>query len=171
MKQNKGLKYAYLAGVIDSDGCIAIKKSKKGKTWHYSLQVLVNQADGRMADYLFGAFGGKVYKTKAYQKGRKEIYRWQVTCKQAAKICKRLIPFLRYKKPQAELAVRFDTIIDNQTQPTKNGVQRHRAKELEPHELALREECYQQMRSLKKEFMPSAAVTTKRDDSSGDEKR
>lgn len=155
MKQNKAIVLAYVAGTIDSDGCIAIKKTKKSKRLispHYTLQVLLNSPDGRQIDYLYGNYGGRIYKT--YANSGKIIWRWEVASRRAANLCKKLIPFLRYKKEQAELAVQF-----------QSKIERHRAKQLPIYEVERREKLYRKMQDLKKIFLaPRAVVETKRDD-------
>jgi len=164
MKQNKSIQLAYLAGVIDSDGCISINKSKN----RYHLQILVNSPDGRILDWCYGVFGGNRYfiKSSEYQENRMDVWRWEITCGKAAELCKKLIPFLRYKKQQAEVGYRFNCLIKRQNKNLPYRWERLTEKELEQ-----REELYLELRKLKQIFVPCAVVETKRDKSSKDDMR
>ena len=176
MKQNKAIKLAYLAGTIDSDGCITIKKLirhsyKGGKSPAYTLQISINSPDGRIIDWCYGAFGGSVYKCKPYGfkmngEPKMEVLRWQIIGNPAAQICKKLIPFLRYKKNQAEEGWRFQCLFNKQNKNLP-----YRWGRMTEYELEQREKSYQRLKDLKKIFIPSAVVETKRDESSKDDKR
>jgi len=171
MKQNKGIKLAYLAGVIDSDGSIAIgKHTKRVVNPQYHLQIVVNQADGRIIDWLYGAFGGRVFSTGIRPTlGTREMWRWEIRGHKAGEICKKLIPFLRYKKHQAEIGYRLQTLIEK---GCKNSGQRnYRSKPLTKKEIDQREMLYQKMKQLKQIFIPCAAAETKRSKPSNDGKR
>ena len=137
MKQNNHIRYAYLAGVVDSDGCISYYAKRN------QVRITVNQKDGRAIDYLYGAFGGNVYKSKG------PVYRWEIVGKRAQSLLKRLIPFLRIKKHQAELSL--------QTQKMKD-----------PN---LRQSVEDAIKAEKIDYHVSAAVETKRSHSSKDGKR
>jgi len=164
MKQSKTADYAYLAGVVDCDGCIQIKKFRQGNSFQYDCTILTNQVDSGAIDYLHGRFGGKVYRNNRYNPSpthKQIVYRWEVRGQEAADIAKRIAPFLRIKKAQAQLLVRYRDIQNHQMR-----IPRGRGHPLEPHEVALREECYLEMKKLKSIIVPSAAVTTKCGDSS-----
>lgn len=171
MKQNKAIQLAYLAGVIDSDGCISIHKTtyksyKGGKAPSYRLQVLMNTPDGKIMDYLYGIFGGKIYACQNHGLGERTIYRWEVNGSKAGELCKKMIPFLRYKKKQAEVGYRFQTLFEKQ-----NRGLTYRTTPLTEREIQEREKLYQLSRDLKRIFTPPAAVETKRSESSKDDKR
>jgi len=161
MKQSNTSKYAYLAGAIDSDGCIEITKGQKNDRPNptYRIRLRVNQFDGRMVDYLYGAFGG--FLITSYNKLRKKnYYTWQIECNKAYYILNRLIPFLRIKKKQAEIAVRFQQHINKRKENTRRGI------ELSKKELELREQLFQDIRKEKHIYIPCAVVETKRSESS-----
>ena len=164
MKQSKTAEYAYLAGMMDADGCFQIKRFTQSGRVQYDCAVLTNQVDGGAIDFLYGVFGGAVYRLSGYNQNPRAnpvVYRWQVTRQVAADVAKRAAPFLRIKKKQAELLIRFRDIQKHQMRKPRG-----RGHPLEPYEIALREECYQEMKRLKKFIVPSAAVTTKCGDSS-----
>jgi hypothetical protein len=110
MKQNRSLQLAYTAGVIDSDGCITILRhgpriAKQSKCPTYDLKIIINQADGGAINYIRGAYGGTV--TSQINSSGTIIYTWRLNHEKSGKLCKQLIPYLRIKKHQAEIAVQF----------------------------------------------------------------
>lgn len=100
---------AYLAGVIDSDGTIGVKRS----TYHmrkigdatqaiYSERVCLKQVEPHAVQLLKKYFGGSVYISKPSAKKGKNLFTWQVSDKRAFLFLKAVIPYLRIKKQQAK---------------------------------------------------------------------
>jgi len=115
MNKNNLKKYAYLAGLIDGDGCIVISKSYTYGKNHpeikydkYILKIEVSSSDTRLINYLVGAFGGRfgISNRKSGFSSEPNFF-WQVYAKQNKEILKKIIPFIHLKKAQAELGVRF----------------------------------------------------------------
>lgn len=152
----ENISLSYLAGFFDGEGCISILKRKKGN-WNVShfLRVSIGQKDGETLDWIKDNFGGNVYLIKI-----DGSYVWALSDHQAYEFTKIICPFLRYKKPQAELAIRFheDRIV-NSRRMTK-----HKHTALTEEELKLREDMFLEMKSLKKTIIKSqyAGSTTKR---------
>ena len=128
---------SYLAGFFDGEGCISILKSTKGN-WNpaYFLQAQIGQKYGNILDWVKENFGGNVYK--------KRDQTWIVTNFKAYEFIKLITPYLKYKKPQAELAIKFyeERIL---------GAKRKYASD--PHskeEIAKREEMLVEMKKLKR---------------------
>ena len=102
---------AYLAGAIDSDGSIGIKRS----TYHirvrkdagnpvFSERVMLKQVTPQIPELLHQCFGGYYrLETASCKQNGKPLYSWQCTDKQAAFVCETLLPHLRVKKRQAEI--------------------------------------------------------------------
>ena len=129
---------SYLAGFFDGEGCISILKYSKKAKWNasYFLQAQIGQKYGSTLDWVKENFGGNVYK--------KRDQTWIVTNFKAYEFIKLLMPYLKYKKPQAELAIKFyeERIL---------GAKRKFA--TEPHskeEIAKREEMLVEMKRLKR---------------------
>jgi len=127
----------YLAGFFDGEGCISILKYKK-KDWNpsYFLQVQIGQKYGSILDWVKENYGGNVYK--------KRDQTWIMTNHKAYEFIKLIAPHLKYKKPQAELAIKFyeERIL---------GAKRKHASQ--PHsieEIAKREEMLVEMKTLKR---------------------
>jgi hypothetical protein len=167
MKISRQTKLAYAAGIIDGEGCISIYRCRVfgngiygGKIKNYRMKVIVTQKDGKIVDWLVGNFGGAIY---LHWKGTKTGYshEWVISHQKASTFLKQILPFLIYKKPQAEIAIRFQERI-------KYGV------ELNEHELLERDNLCEEIGKLKtistyskqpniQRRVNNAALTTKRE--------
>ena len=152
MKKDKQSILAYVAGIIDGEGCIRIvtRKPRNGKSTQHSLMLQVAQKDGILMDWLYGNFGGMVYLKNKRTDGSDWIYEWRVMEKKAAEVLKQILPFLTVKKRQAELGLRFQT---HKTGAGNYGDGRY--KPLSEHELQLRENIAQEISKAKKEYRKS----------------
>lgn len=103
---------AYLAGVIDSDGFISIKKS----TYHmrvrkdatnpvYMERVGMKQVTPIVPELLYECFGGVLSTQRPSTTHGRELYGWDVTALKAATCVAALLPHLRIKRRQAELVL------------------------------------------------------------------
>jgi len=93
---------AYMAGFFDGEGCVRINKRVRGKYTEHSVFITIGQKDGATIDWIVENFGGGSYQIK-----RDDSYVWTATNKIAYNALKRFSPFLKYKKPQADLALEF----------------------------------------------------------------
>jgi len=108
-RQNLSTKLAYIAGFVDGEGCIRIKKSNQsGNSYYITFQV--TNTDEEPLELMQEVFCcGKVY---FQEKGtNKIVWQYYATCNDAVDICKALIGFSKTKKTQMELAIIFH---DNQ---------------------------------------------------------
>ena len=99
---------AYTAGVVDSDGCIGIKRSKASGGWQDSFQpnISVGQvAPGPAIDALHGWFGGNVHYEKLNYPGRRDMRRWMVTTAAAARVARLILPYSIVKPDQLQLII------------------------------------------------------------------
>lgn len=150
MKTQRAIKLAYAAGFMDGEGCVSIHTSnpRKGRSKRYILLVTITQKDGKVMDWLYGNFGGCVVKKN---KGKNTfspdtwIYEWRADNKTAYEFCKQVYQFSIVKKRQLELAVRFGQRI----------VQSKRFVRLSDNELKIREQMFNQMKSLKRDWQLS----------------
>lgn len=90
---------AWAAGFLDGEGCIRICRRQNG---FYNLQVSIAQVVKAPLDDLQMIFGGSIRQ----QSGS---WRWQIDSRQAAKLLEQVIPFLRVKREQAEIALQFQS--------------------------------------------------------------
>lgn len=102
--------YAYLAGMIDGEGSIHMKKTRKRKdnTWYHVLRVSIANTNLKVLKDILRIIGfGCIYKTN--KKGNKkhvvnvnyDCYQLDWSSKQAEKILLKTLSFLRIKHPQA----------------------------------------------------------------------
>jgi len=92
----------YMAGFFDGEGCIRINKRIRGTYTEYTVFITVGQKDGAIMDWIVENFDGGSYLIK-----RDNSYVWTATNKIAYDVLKRITPYLKYKKPQAEIAIDF----------------------------------------------------------------
>lgn len=149
--------YGYLAGILDGEGTLRINKMKPNPKFHiahtrYTAGMSVGMVDKEPIDLLAKHLGGSVCIERAPSEGRRPIYRWAVSGRKSVfrALCL-VLPYLRVKRPQAEILLDF----------ILNYVDmRHQPKEVRRRELLRREELYHKMRELN---AVGAAATTERD--------
>lgn len=152
----------YFAGFFDGEGSICILKRQTRRTsWNpeYRLQIAIGQNDGATLDWIMSLFGGHLHKVK-----RDGSYYWLTSNRHAYDVLRQIVKYLKYKKPQAELAIKFyeDSFLIRKN-PTP------------PEVLQKRENFLVKMKGLKKIFTKanlvsmkvSAGSTTKRADPKG----
>ena len=109
---NKELR-SYLAGIIDGEGYIGIKKChrKEQKSPYYHERISIGIESEKIIDIFHKNFGG----SKSLWKGNKnsilrqnrENWRWEASDKKAAEVIKFFIDKLIVKKPQALLVLKL----------------------------------------------------------------
>lgn len=108
---------AYLAGVLDSDGTIGVKKSTysmrvigDSTAPTYSERIHVRQVSREAVDLFAATFGGNVGVEDPHAKRGKPLFRWGITDKKAAACLAALAPYLRIKRWQAENCLSLRTL-------------------------------------------------------------
>lgn len=128
---------AYMAGFFDGEGYIGLLKRNRGKYIEYFVQMAIGQKDGATMDWIKENFGGHIHHVK-----RDGSYFWIASNRAAFRILKRILPYLKYKKPQAEMALQFFD-------------ERPMARIVSPEEYERREQIYLKLKAQKKIFSPS----------------
>ena len=100
-KLNGKLLLAYIAGIIDGEGCIMIHSNL--------VRVAVKNTNEWLIKFLKMNFGGcLVYQKHSWGNPRsKPIWSWQVDTKKACEFLQLILPYLQIKRPQAELVLSF----------------------------------------------------------------
>jgi hypothetical protein len=98
------LQVAYLAGFFDGEGCISVARTDSGGT--YSLIVTVSQMDGRDLEPFAERWGGKIVEHRR-ERPRKTYYQWGVGGSRALKCLQDLLPYLRGKREEALVAIKW----------------------------------------------------------------
>lgn len=128
---------AYLAGFIDGDGCIAITSHDKDScsTPVYDLWLVIAQkgADSFLQYWQQRVGLGTVFSKKG---------QWRLASKAAEELLRQVMPFLRLKKGQAEVALQFRATFSGQQGGPGRRLGGHESHTL-PHVIAERERCRQ----------------------------
>jgi len=100
---------AYLAGIVDGEGYIGIKKhAKKSQVApSFSAKIQVRMVDEPAIAFLAKHCGGSYWRQAAESGKRRPLYCYQATDAHAERILRRLLPFLRVKLANAKAVLRF----------------------------------------------------------------
>jgi len=112
----KNTDIAYIAGLIDGEGYIGIKKSTIRKDCFnpsYHARIQIRMVDEEAIKFITKTLGGNYYKEKpSVAKGR-PLYCFQASDKSAEMILKTILPYLKIKKSLAEIVLKFRSIQAN----------------------------------------------------------
>ena len=132
----KGADLAYTAGIVDGEGSIGFVRVEQRK--RFQLVVSVTNTNEWLIRWLKFSFGGSIYVER--RKGKdKDLWFWQVNARKALEFLKLILPYLKLKRPQAELGIKF-----TESRPRYLG--RHKTEE----ERAVDEATYIVMRQYNK---------------------
>jgi hypothetical protein len=106
---------AYFAGIVDGEGSIVIhaqhqskgKYSDRKRMTSYVLTVSVANTNEWIIRQLQFSFGGYVGITAHRNAYRRTCYEWNITSVRAMNFLIMLLPYLKIKKPQAEIGIKF----------------------------------------------------------------
>lgn len=108
---------SYLAGIIDGEGTIGITELKprykpgdrkqRRKSTSHKPYVAVVMCDETIPTWIKGNFGGYLYNYPGRKATHKSTWRWCMNNRPAAEFCSIVRPYLKLKKPQADLVVQF----------------------------------------------------------------
>lgn len=100
--------YAYLAGAIDSDGCISVKRSTyamrvrgDASTPVFSERIMLKHVTPEVPTLLRDTFGGSLRVDAPSTANGRKLYAWQATDLRALECIKAILPHLRVKREQA----------------------------------------------------------------------
>ena len=117
---------AYLAGCIDSDGCITISRQirkigrLKTKRPSHAAKLQFTGTVNDVAHRLFkDTFGGSILYYRPRNPKHKEQIVWSSCNLVASAAVKRLIPYLLLKRRQGELLVEFSSVVKQQWEEIK----------------------------------------------------
>src|SRR5688572_26435778 len=95
---------AYLAGIVDGEGYIGIKRSANPKgqvSPRFCERIQVRMIHEDAIKLLHDTLGGNYYRENMAQRSGRQLYCWQASDAQAASILMALLPYLRIKKGNA----------------------------------------------------------------------
>ena len=105
-------KIAWAAGFIEGEGCFLMHKST------LSPQLQVTQVVVAPLGLLQKLFGGHIYKDKR-RVNRRQTHCWVVSGSRAQEVCKILLPFLTFKKSQAQIVLSFKIAPNGKGRPLR----------------------------------------------------
>lgn len=111
MKKNNEI-LAYAAGIVDGEGHISIVRNAAPQYrigYMYRLTVGVTNTNVWLINWMQFQFGGKIYQRCDKRPNRKTAWVWLVHQNGASEFLKLILPYLLIKKPQAELAIQFQS--------------------------------------------------------------
>jgi excisionase family DNA binding protein len=101
------LDIAYIAGLIDAEGCLSIsQRRRKHVVYAYDAVISINMTDELPIKFITEKAGG-TYSKQSFKGKRKSVYRYSIKCKSAEPVLALLIPYLIVKKEQAHLLLEF----------------------------------------------------------------
>jgi hypothetical protein len=141
---------AYLAGIIDGEGCIYIgnfSANKKTNQCYFHTLITVTSTDESLITWLKEKFGGFIrqYTKNQMAKNCKKIpYTWNLTGKAIDHVCDSVFDYIVIKKEQIKIMKQMrNTYCDTQHVKGKQGVQ-HISAEINEFRLSL----FHKLRSL-----------------------
>ena len=141
---------AYAAGLFDGEGYVDIYKatlSKASKNISLMLRVVITQKDGVIMNWLEDNFGG--YVQKSVRPDNNWVYHWDIRSKAAETFIQGIMPYVKIKKAQLELALKFQEMKSNHKLASK-GKQGFSI--LTEQELSERLILKDKIKSLKKQY-------------------
>ena len=140
---------AYLAGLIDGEGYIGIKKTDNRKDCvnaQYHERIQIRMINEKAIKLFKQTFGGSYYHESIHSMySKKPLYCYQASDKIAADIIQKLIPFLIIKKPQAHLVLELRKS-KNDPESRKRGSPAKRV--MKPEIIKFREKLYNQIKLI-----------------------
>lgn len=156
---------AYLAGIVDGEGYVGIKKTRayrcQGRvTPGYSARVQVRMVDEGAIAFLAETLGGWYYKEQPHAHNGRLLYCYQASDFAAETVLKQLLPYLRVKRMnadavlalrqlQAESQLHRTKVVGTRNFPNKYGTPRTvETKTLSDEYVARCDALYEQCKAL-----------------------
>lgn len=102
---------AYLAGYIDGEGYLGIILNNKGTHVSYQPVIKIASVDETTIKWLQESFGGWTH-TRKLGGNQKNAYTWTLAGRKILPFIQPVIPYLKLKKPQAEMLKRRIQLYD-----------------------------------------------------------
>jgi hypothetical protein len=144
--QYRPVDLAYMAGLVDGEGCFFMAKlpKKKGDGYvseHYRGLLKIDNTDIRLLDWIDSVFSGTASarcRSTSSRKFEREVFTWTATGDRLLDLCEQILPYLVIKKEQCLLMIKF-----RKTYTTQLG-----SNKVSNEALAIRQECLEAIRKL-----------------------
>jgi len=133
-------KHAYMAGLIDGEGCISIYRfpsTSRIKRNTYNMILRIGNTSKDMIDWINNNYEGSIHKQKR-DEGYKDSFLWSTGAKSAEKILRKTKRYMVSKKGHVKIALQFRETFRNGN--CRNGYNKE--------DEIIREYCYQSMKIL-----------------------
>jgi hypothetical protein len=118
---------AYLAGLIDGEGSIAVNRTRTGaaakgckRGFAYRSSVTIAMTDLPVLEWVQATTGvGKICTKKVYGAHRKPAWTWAAWSIEASALLQQVLPYLKIKGPQASNLIAFQAAM---RQPGSKGL-------------------------------------------------
>lgn len=98
----------YIAGFIDGEGCISVSKRTGGKSGvRFQMSVRISNTNKEVLKWMQSIVGGSIYEHRSKDASRKTSYELCVLSDAAVNLLISIMPHIKVKKRQAELALMF----------------------------------------------------------------
>jgi hypothetical protein len=102
--------WAYMAGIIEGEGCIRIgmqREVKARRTLRHKLVVYVGNTDPRLIAWCRKMFSGSIHYRPARKAQHKPAWIWEAHHQVAEEVLQHCLPYMQIKREQAEVALAF----------------------------------------------------------------
>lgn len=148
--QYKETDLAYMAGIIDGEGCFFISKVPKREgdgyvSEHFRGLLKIDNTEKILLDWLEETFSGTNSartRTTSSRKYEREIFTWVATGDRLLDLCEQVLPYLTIKRNHCENMIKFRKTYTNQLGSNK----------IPPEALVIRQECLEKSRKLNSRY-------------------
>ena len=130
---------AYIAGIVDGEGSIAISRYTYCGHYEYRLRVNITLTYSDIPQEMVELFGGTISLRKPKKETHKLAYAWVISCNAAVDFLKQIQPYLRIKAEQCRLGIEFQEVCHHRTNYYKTKT-----------DIALEEEYWNKVTALNK---------------------
>jgi len=128
-----------LSGFFDGKGTVTATRQARKDGFYFQLRFVISNTEFNLIYGLMEMFGGSIHISGIKRFTHwKQVYMWHVESRETCLyILRGMLPYLRYKKPEAELAIEFF-----------DGMATHQGQSLSNNERARRIEIVTKIRDL-----------------------
>ena len=121
---------AYVAGVVDAEGCLAVYKSNDPRGPIYSARIAVSNRSKELVDFFVANFGGYITIDHPKKAEHNVNYLWHLSSGQhTERFLSQIYPYLRGKKAQADVLFEY-LAMGGENNPAKRESLYQKTKEL-----------------------------------------
>lgn len=100
----------YAAAALDCEGSISLSRSIDKRGWHHcDVVVSIANTNVILVEFLKSTFGGRIHSESPKGLAKRLIYRWKISSLQAAGFLKLVLPYMKLKVAQADLAITYQS--------------------------------------------------------------